>query len=111
MARSKKNSNGNSTVTVGLKPKDYARPALYTTRRGQLIDLLSNIKIGDEANRAKDVLGRVYGHLLSQFASSGRKKAGAFYLPCCVVKLLVEMLAPYGLRVYARAAARKPCWC
>ena len=28
-------------------PKDYARPALDKTRLGQLIDLVSNIKVGD----------------------------------------------------------------
>jgi type I restriction enzyme M protein len=42
----------------GVLPKDYARPALDKTRLGQLIDLISNIKVGDEASRAKDVLGR-----------------------------------------------------
>ena len=43
----------------GVLPKDYARPALDKQRLGQLIDLISNIKIGDEESRAKDVLGRV----------------------------------------------------
>ena len=36
----------------GVLPKDYARPALDKTRLGQLIDLISNIKVGDEALRA-----------------------------------------------------------
>lgn len=44
----------------GVLPKDYARPALDKTRLGQLIDLISNIRVGDEEARAKDVLGRVY---------------------------------------------------
>ncbi|HOY56779.1 MAG TPA: hypothetical protein PK640_01420, partial [Verrucomicrobiota bacterium] len=47
--------------------KDYARPALDKTRLGQLIDLITNIRVGDEASRAKDVLGRVYEYFLSQF--------------------------------------------
>jgi len=81
-------------------PKDYARPALDKQRLGQLIDLISNIKIGDEASRAKDVLGRVYEYFLSQFASAEGKKGGEFYTPRCVVKLLVEMLEPYKGRVY-----------
>src|SRR2546428_8220465 len=81
-------------------PKDYARPALDKTRLGQLIDLISNIKVGDEASRAKDVLGRVYEYFLSQFASAEGKKGGEFYTPRCVVKLLVEMLEPYRGRVY-----------
>ena len=37
--------------------KDYALPALDKERLGQLIDLVTNIKVGDEASRAKDVLG------------------------------------------------------
>jgi len=84
----------------GVLPKDYARPALDKTRLGQLIDMISNIKVGDEAARAKDVLGRVYEYFLSQFASAEGKKGGEFYTPRCVVKLLVEMLEPYRGRVY-----------
>ncbi|MDZ7372272.1 MAG: type I restriction-modification system subunit M, partial [candidate division KSB1 bacterium] len=84
----------------GVLPKDYARPALDKTRLGQLIDLISNIQVGDEASRAKDVLGRVYEYFLSQFASAEGKKGGEFYTPRCVVKLLVEVLEPYRGRVY-----------
>jgi type I restriction enzyme M protein len=84
----------------GVLPKDYARPALDKTRLGQLIDLVSNIRIGDRESRAKDVLGRVYEYFLSQFASAEGKKGGEFYTPRCVVKLLVEMLEPYKGRVY-----------
>jgi type I restriction enzyme M protein len=84
----------------GVLPKDYARPALDKTRLGQLIDLVSNIRVGDEASRTKDVLGRVYEYFLSQFASSEGKKGGEFYTPRCVVKLLVEMIEPFRGRVY-----------
>jgi type I restriction enzyme M protein len=84
----------------GVLPKDYARPALDKQRLGQLIDLISNINVGDEESRAKDVLGRVYEYFLSQFASAEGKKGGEFYTPRCVVKLLVEMLEPYRGRVY-----------
>lgn len=84
----------------GVLPKDYARPALDKARLGQLIDLISNIRVGDEEARAKDVLGRVYEYFLSQFASAEGKKGGEFYTPRCVVKVLVEMLEPYRGRVY-----------
>src|SRR5262249_44465050 len=63
----------------GVLPKDYARPALDKMRLGQLIALVSNIKVGDEASRAKDVLGRVYEYFLAQFASAEGKKGGEFY--------------------------------
>ncbi len=81
-------------------PKDYARPALDKARLGQLIDQITNIRVGDAEARSKDVLGRVYEYFLSQFASAEGKKGGEFYTPRCVVKLLVEMLEPYQGRVY-----------
>jgi type I restriction enzyme M protein len=84
----------------GVLPKDYARPALDKQRLGQLIDLVTNIPLGDKESRSKDILGRVYEYFLSQFASAEGKKGGEFYTPRCVVKLLVEMLEPYKGRVY-----------
>ncbi|MGE0824882.1 MAG: type I restriction-modification system subunit M [Candidatus Binatia bacterium] len=84
----------------GVLPKDYARPALDKQRLGQLIDLISNLTVGDADARSKDVLGRVYEYFLSQFASAEGKKGGEFYTPRSVVKLLVEMLEPYKGRVY-----------
>ena len=81
-------------------PKDYARPALDKRRLGQLIDMVSNIVVGDEDARSKDVLGRVYEYFLSQFASAEGKKGGEFYTPRCIVKLLVAMLEPWRGRVY-----------
>ena len=87
-------------VLRDVLPKDYARPALDKQRLGQLIDLISNIRVGDEEARSRDVLGRVYEYFLSQFASAEGKKGGEFYTPRCVVKLLVEMLEPYRGRVY-----------
>jgi type I restriction enzyme M protein len=84
----------------GVLPKDYARPALDKQRLGELIDLIGTIGLGDKENRSKDILGRVYEYFLSQFASAEGKKGGQFYTPRCVVRVLVEMLAPYKGRVY-----------
>ena len=81
-------------------PKDYARQALDQTRLGQVIDLISNIDIGDSEARSQDVLGQVYEYFLSQFALAEGRKGGEFYTPRCVVNLLVEMLEPYNGRVY-----------
>jgi type I restriction enzyme M protein len=84
----------------GVLPKDYAHPRLDKQRLGQLIDLVGNIGLGDKENRSKDILGRVYEYFLSEFASAEGKKGGQFYTPRCVVRLLVEMLAPYKGRVF-----------
>jgi type I restriction enzyme M protein len=84
----------------GVLPKDYARPGLDKQRLGQLINLVSNIGLGSPADRAKDILGRVYEYFLAQFASAEGKKGGQFYTPSWVVRVLVEVLAPYKGRVY-----------
>jgi type I restriction enzyme M protein len=84
----------------GVLPKDYARPGLDKARLGQLINLVSDIALGAPADRAKDTLGRVYEYFLSQFASAEGKKGGQFYTPSRVVRVLVEILAPYKGRVY-----------
>jgi len=84
----------------GVLPKDYARPNVDKRRLGRLIDLFSNIRLGEEANRSKDVLGRVYEYFLGQFASAEGKKGGEFYTPRCIVRLLVEMIEPFRGRIY-----------
>ena len=90
-----------TTGRSGMRcPRTTPGPALDKTRLGQLIDLITNIQVGDAEARSKDVLGRVYEYFLSQFASAEGKKGGEFYTPRCAVKLLVEMLEPYQGRVY-----------
>jgi type I restriction enzyme M protein len=84
----------------GVLPKDYARTGLDKQRLGQLIDLVSNIRVGDKESRSTDMLGRVFEYFLSQFASAEGKRGGQFYTPTYVVRLLVEMLAPYVGRIY-----------
>ena len=84
----------------GVLPKDYARVGLDKQRLGQLINLVSDIALGAPADRAKDTLGRVYEYFLSRFASAEGKQSGQFYTPRHVVRVLVEMLAPYKGRVY-----------
>jgi type I restriction enzyme M protein len=84
----------------GVLPKDFGRPGLDKARLAQLINLVSDIGLGSPADRAKDILGRVYEYFLAQFASAEGKKGGQFYTPSRVVRVLVEMLAPYKGRVY-----------
>jgi type I restriction enzyme M protein len=81
-------------------PKEYARPGLEKQRLGQIINLVSDIALGSAADRAKDTLGRVYEYFLARFASAEGKSGGQFYTPSSVVRVLVEMLAPYKGRVY-----------
>lgn len=91
----------------GVLDKRYARPELDKRRLGELIDLISTIKLhkkddNDEKdeNKEKDLLGRVYEYFLGQFASAEGKSGGEFYTPTSVVKTLVAMIEPYKGRIY-----------
>lgn len=90
----------------GVLPKDYARPGLDKHRLGELIDLIATISLtaaseGEKTHRSVDLLGRVYEYFLTRFASAEGKNGGQFYTPSCVVRLLVEMLAPHpNSRIY-----------
>ena len=82
----------------GVLDKRYARPEIDKRRLGELIDLISTIKL--HKNGEKDLLGRVYEYFLGQFASAEGKGGGEFYTPTSIVKTLVEMIEPYEGRIY-----------
>ncbi len=84
----------------GVLPKNYSRPELDKRILGEIIDLFTNINVGGEEAREKDVLGRVYEYFLGKFAANEGKGGGEFYTPKCIVKLMVEMVEPYKGYVY-----------
>jgi type I restriction enzyme M protein len=89
----------------GVLPKDYARPGLDKQKLGELVDVIATIALtaaseGEKSHRSVDLLGRVYEYFLTRFASAEGKNGGQFYTPSCVVRCLVEMLAPYKGRIY-----------
>ncbi|MFA7309171.1 MAG: class I SAM-dependent DNA methyltransferase [Patescibacteria group bacterium] len=84
----------------GILPKVFARPNLDKAALGGLIDLVSDIALGDEEAKSKDILGRVYEYFLGEFANAEGKKGGQFYTPKSIVKLMVEMIEPYKGRIY-----------
>lgn len=83
---------------TGVLDKRYARPEIDKRRLGELIDLISTIKL--HGNGEKDLLGRVYEYFLGKFASAEGKGGGEFYTPTSVVKTLVELIEPYKGRIY-----------
>ncbi|MET1248885.1 class I SAM-dependent DNA methyltransferase [Sporolactobacillus sp. STCC-11] len=87
----------NATLKNVLE-KRYARPELDKRRLGELVDLISTIKLYD--NEEKDLLGRVYEYFLAKFAAAEGKGGGEFYTPTGVVKTLVSMIEPFKGRVY-----------
>ena len=58
-----------------------------------LIEHFSRISFGNK-NIASDVLGDAYEYLIKKFADATNKKAGEFYTPRSVVRLMIEMLDP-----------------
>lgn len=84
----------------GVLPKQFARPQLDKMVLGELIDVINNINIGNEAARKKDLLGVVYEYFLGQFALAEGRKGGQFYTPRSVVQLLIDMLQPTKGKVF-----------
>ena len=89
-----------NTSLKGVLPKVYARENLDPTSLGGLIDLISNIALGDAKSRSADVLGHVFEYFLGEFALAEGKQGGQFYTPRSVVELLVHMLEPYKGRIF-----------
>jgi type I restriction enzyme M protein len=58
-----------------------------------LIEHFSRISLGNEAAQV-DVLGQAYEYLIKKFADATNKKAGEFYTPRSVVRLMVNILDP-----------------
>ena len=58
-----------------------------------LIEHFSRINLGNHATQA-DILGQSYEYLIKKFADATNKKAGEFYTPRSVVRLMVNILDP-----------------
>lgn len=84
----------------GVLPKVYARDNLDSKSLGELIDIMSNVALGDAKARSADVLGHVFEYFLGEFALAEGKQGGQFYTPKSVVELLVSMLEPLKGRVF-----------
>ncbi|ACZ90235.1 type I restriction-modification system subunit M [Streptosporangium roseum] len=90
----------NPTLT-GVLPKIFNRDNVDKKRLKELVDLISDARFtGHGARPAQDVLGETYEYFLERFARAEGKRAGEFYTPASVVRLLVEILEPYEGRVY-----------
>ncbi|MCX6349393.1 MAG: class I SAM-dependent DNA methyltransferase [Candidatus Aureabacteria bacterium] len=58
-----------------------------------LIEHFSRINLGNQAAQA-DILGQSYEYLIKKFADATNKKAGEFYTPRSIVRLMVNILDP-----------------
>ena len=81
-------------------PKNYASPDLDKRVLGDVVDLFTNMDMGD-TEESKDLLGRTYEYCIAQFAAYEGVKGGEFYTPASIVKTIVAILKPFAnCRVY-----------
>ena len=69
-----------------------------------LIEGLSEVSLGNKVV-SSDILGDAYEYLIGKFADiTKRKKAGEFYTPRSVMRMMVDLLDPKeGESIYAKA--------
>ena|GEM_PF-3891933 len=111
MSRASSSSTDNSSANIDFEAKLWLAA---DSRLGELIDLMGTIEfVARERLEGPAPSGpgtrqaafpqkhprRVYESFLNRFASAAGKKGGQFYTPRRVVRLLIEMLAPYKGRV------------
>ena len=66
----------------------------------KLLDHFDRLSLGN-AHVREDVMGQAYEYLIKRFADQSNKKAGEFYTPRSVVRLMVNVLDPQpGESVY-----------
>jgi len=78
----------------GILPKSFTR-----LDNSVLIDLLKNfseIPVDEEG----DHFGKIYEYFLGKFAMAEGRKGGEFFTPTSIVKLIVEIIEPFGGRVF-----------
>ncbi len=81
-------------------PKNYASRDLDKRVLGDVVDLFTNMDMGD-TEESKDLLGRTYEYCIQQFAAYEGVKGGEFYTPASIVKTIVAILKPFrNCRVY-----------
>ena len=65
-----------------------------------LVEHFSRISLGNQRGQA-DILGQSYEYLIKKFADATNKKAGEFYTPRPIVRLMVNILDPHeGESIY-----------
>ena len=92
----------NPSLDRVLAPIDFnIKDKLPDKKLRDLLSHFSKHRLRNEDFENPDLLGSAYEYLIKQFADSAGKKAGEFYTPSEVVRLLVSLLKPAaGMRVY-----------
>jgi type I restriction enzyme M protein len=76
------------------------KSVLSDERLRNLVEHMSKVKLGNK-NYSANLMGDAYEVLLKKFADISKSKAGEFYTPRAIVKLLIRIIAPQpGESVY-----------
>src|SRR5215469_6252431 len=87
----------------GVLPRIFGGGGVDQRRLAELVALIGDVRFTgatEQDTSPRDVLGEAYEYFLDKFARSEGRRGGEFYTPPSVVRLLVEVLAPYRGRVY-----------
>ncbi|MBK5214786.1 MAG: N-6 DNA methylase [Flavobacteriaceae bacterium] len=89
----------NNPSLKGALPDNYfSRLQLDKSKLASLLDTIN--KIDTQADKAQDIVGRVYEYFLSKFALAEGKGKGEFYTPKSIVNLIATMIEPYKGIIY-----------
>lgn len=75
-------------------PKTYNR--LENSTLAELLRIMASIPMDIEG----DAFGKIYEYFLGKFAMSEGSKAGEFFTPTSIVKLIVEIIEPFEGRIF-----------
>lgn len=90
---------GSNPPLKGALPQNlFATLGASKSAMKSLIDEVNNIT--EKRFQEEDLIGRVYEYFLQVYAAAGTKEDGEFYTPASLVKLIAEMIEPYGGIVY-----------
>jgi len=89
-----------NTDLAGVLPQDFTSLHKVSGENSKiLITLLKNFnQIPDDIEG--DAFGEIYEYFLGEFARAEGAKAGEFFTPQSIVKLLVEIIEPYHGQIY-----------
>lgn len=81
--------------------RKVGQTTLSDAKLQQLITHFNRYRLRNEDFEFPDLLGAAYEYLIAEFADSAGRKAGEFYTPRHVVRMMVRLVEPKaGMRVY-----------
>jgi type I restriction enzyme M protein len=81
--------------------RKVGQTTLSDAKLQQLITHFNRYRLRNEDFEFPDLLGAAYEYLIAEFADSAGRKAGEFYTPRHVVRMMVRLVEPHaGMRVY-----------